>query len=117
MTNDEFKSMRNIYQSTLEQQSKLTPLPSQAEAHRIASNAPGSVSTYMRPLGWAKYRYSHMYPQQRPDHLKNAKWSQSSSSSTKNNDYNQLKKKFDTMSSQMANLSTTLQNAGLVERE
>ena len=117
LTDDEFKSMRNIYQSTLEQQSKLTPLPSQAEAHRIASNAPGSVSTYMRPLGWAKYRYSHMYPQQWPDHLKNAKWSQSSSSSTKNNDYNQLKKKFDTMSNQMANLSTTLQNAGLVERE
>jgi hypothetical protein len=71
----------------------------------------------MRPLGWDKYRYSHMYPQQWPDHLKNAKWSQSSSSSTKNNDYNQLKKKFETMSSQMANLSTTLQNAGLVERE
>jgi len=118
MPRDEFLKMIEIYKNSLEEQSKLNPPPTMAEAHDTANHAKGSIiACGMRPQPFSKYKKSRNYDFQWSPRLKNFAWSKGEEQKNDKQSYDDLKKQLDKMSEQHANLATSLANNGVIERD
>lgn len=118
MHRDDFLQMLENYKNCLEAQSKLKPPPTMAEAHDAANNAKGSiVACGMKPVPFHKYKKSRNFEYQWSQKLKNFAWSKGEDRKNDNQSYDELKKRLDDMTVQHANLTTSLENNGIIERD
>jgi hypothetical protein len=118
MPRDEFLKMIENYKNSIEEQSKLNPPPTMAEAHDTANHAKGSIiACGIRPQPFNKYKKSRNYDFQWSPRLKNFAWSKGEVQKNDKQSYDDLKKQLDKMSEQHANLATSLENSGVIERD